>query len=481
VNPDANPDAYRDFIARKSRVVNAEPVPMADDGIAEHLFPHQRDLVGWALRRGRAAIFADCGMGKTAIQLEWARHCAEHGRVLILAPLAVGEQTVAEGARFGVAVEYAREDTGARITITNYEMLHAFNPAAFVAVVIDESSRLKDATGKQRTQIIEAFAATRWRLACTATPAPNDFTELGNHSQFLGVKSHVEMLSEYFVHDGGDTSVWRLKGHAEQEFWRWVCSWGAVVKRPSDLGHSDEGYALPELRRHDHVISVDHKTAQAAGMLFADEVRSLSDQRATRRATTADRIAKVLELTKAAPWAKKGRKTNNTPVLIWCELNTEQDAIAEALAEAGVSIVSIDGSMSNEDKIACHAEWLSGKVQAMATKMSIFGHGLNWQHCWTMIFVGVSHSFEQTYQGLRRCWRFGQTHPVDVHVIRAETEGAIVENLRRKGEDAERLAGEMVARVGAMMREEITGAKREWDIYRPSEIVMPSWLTSGAS
>jgi len=459
-------NAYDQFIARKSRTTDATPIPYGV--ISSHLFPHQRDLVSWALRRGRAAVFADTGLGKTRIQLEWALHCSKHGRVLILAPLAVAEQTVREGADIGIEVEYARRDTGARITIANYEMLHAFDPAQFIAVVLDESSILKSFDGKTRTQLIEAFANTQWKLACTATPAPNDFTELGNHAQFLGVKSHNEMLAEYFCHDGGDTQTWRLKGHAEQEFWRWVCSWGAVVKRPSDLGHDDEGFALPELRMHEIVIAVDHKLAQKAGMLFADDVRTLADQRATRRATLDERVAAVARIA----------KSTKRQVLVWCELNDEADAIEAAISGA----IQVAGSDSVDDKSSRLLGFADGKHRVMVTKASVAGFGMNWQRCSTMVFAGVSHSYEQTYQAIRRCWRFGQKRPVDVHVIRAETEGAIVENLRRKGADAEKLGESMVAHVRDMMRDEIASARREWDNYNATKrIEIPSWLTSEAS
>ncbi len=456
---------YDQFIATKSRTVDAKPVEHGE--LAEHLFPHQRDLVTWSLRRGRAAVFADTGLGKTAIELEWARHVSVHGRVLMLAPLAVAEQTVREGDRFGVEVEYARKDTGAPITIANYEMLHAFDPSAFAGIVLDESSILKSFDGKTRTLLIETFGATPWRLACTATPAPNDFTELGNHAQFLGVKSHNEMLAEYFCHDGGETQVWRLKGHAEQDFWRWVCSWGAVVKRPSDLGHDDGGFALPALRMHEVVIAVDHKAAQRAGMLFADEVRTLSDQRATRRATLDERVAAVAKI---AAGTKR-------PVLVWCELNDEADAIEAAIPGA----IQVAGADSIDDKRDRLLGFADGKYRVLVTKASVAGFGMNFQRCSTMVFAGVSHSYEQTYQAIRRCWRFGQKRPVDVHVIRAETEGAIVENLRRKGADADKLAESLLEHVRDMMRDEITSARRDWNTYNPlAAMSVPHWLTSEA-
>lgn len=456
---------YEEFLATKSRNVNAAPVPHGELG--EYLFPHQRDLVRWALRRGRAAVFASTGLGKMLVELEWARHCAVHGRVLILAPLAVSEQIVDEGERFGIAATYARDDVGKhQIVVTNYEMMHMFDPAEFVAVALDESSILKSIDGRTRTLLIESFANTPWRLASTATPAPNDHTELGNHAQFLGVKSHTEMLSEYFVHDGAETQTWRLKGHAEKEFWRWVCSWAAVVRMPSDLGHDDGAYKLPPLRLHDIVVKVDHKAAQREGMLFADDVRSLSDQRAARRATMSERIAKAAEIA-------NGTKR---PVLIWCELNAEGDALEAAIGDA----VQVAGSDSLEDKRDRLLGFAKGKYRVLITKTSVAGWGLNLQRCSTMVFLGVSYSFEGTYQAVRRCWRFGQKRAVDVHTIRAETEGPIVESLRRKEADADRLAVEMVEHVRDMMQAEIHAAHREWNPYQPSvPMVIPPWLGPG--
>lgn len=457
---------YDLFLKTKRARVDAVPVEHGD--IASHLYPHQRDLVTWALRRGRAAIFADTGLGKTPMLLEWSRHVSAHGRVLVLAPLAVAEQIVREGAKFGVASRYMREDDGdTRVVVANYEMLDRFDASRFAGVVLDESSILKAYTGKTRTQIIETFSATPWRLACTATPAPNDFTELGNHAEFLGVKSRVEMLAEYFVHDGGSTQDWRLKGHARDEFWRWVASWGAVVRKPSDLGHDDAAFDLPPMRMHEHVVPVDHSDARAAGLLFLDEARTLSDQRATRRATMGKRVDVCARLA-----------DGGDPVLVWCELNAEADAIEAAIPGA----VQVRGSDSVEDKVDRLLGFADGRYRVLVTKPSIAGFGMNWQHCAKMVFAGVSHSYEQTYQAIRRCWRFGQSRPVDVHVIRAETEGAIVSNLRRKEADAARMADSMAAHVSEILRAEISSARWEHNDYQPAvKMRVPSWLGEEAA
>lgn len=458
-----SPD-YDAFIGRKAGAHSFTGIPGAD--IAAHLFHFQADLVRWALRRGRAAIFADTGLGKTVMQVEWARHIAERGRVLILAPLAVAEQTVSEAARFGVSVSYRRDglhdDT---ITITNYELLHHFDPGAFAGIVLDESSILKSYDGATRTAIIAAFGATPFRLACTATPAPNDYTELGNHSEFLGIKTRQEMLAEFFVHDGGSTRDWRLKGHAEAVFWRWVCSWGAMVKKPSDLGHSDDGFALPPLEFHEEVIRVRHEDFHADGLLFAPTAMTLEAQRATRRATMAQRIAH------AATIAQR----HAGQCIVWCELNAEADG-AEAAIPGAVQVRGADDATSKADRLLGFAR---NEYRVLSTKPSIAGHGMNLQGCHCMVFMGASHSFESTYQAIRRCWRFGQTQPVHVYILRAENEDAIVANYRRKEADAERLSDAMVSHMRHTMRQEISSARREWIVYDPQTALQtPPWLHS---
>lgn len=454
---------YQDFIDRKSY---AEAFPGIDDeDFAEHLFPHQRDIVRWALRKGRSAVFADTGLGKTAIQIEWARHVARRGRVIILAPLAVAQQTVAEGARFGVSMAYRREDAGDLITVTNYEMMDRFDLSAFTGVVLDESSILKSFNGATRNAIIGGFHSTPYRLAATATPAPNDFTELGNHSEFLGVKTRVEMLAEYFVHDMDTTQEWRLKGHAVKSFWRWLATWGAVVRRPSDLGHEDGAYNLPPLRFHEHVIPVDNSDAHKSGLLFAVNATTLSDQRAVRRGTADARIAKAADLARG-----------DGPCIVWCEMNDESKGVADAIPDA----VEVTGSDDVDEKQAKLAMFSSGAKRVIVTKPSIAGFGLNWQHCSRMVFVGASHSYEQTYQAIRRCWRFGQTSAVEVHIIRAETEQLVIDNYRRKEAEAARLGAEMAAQVLDSVRAEVQGAStREWNPYEAHmPMTIPSWMTT---
>lgn len=454
-------DDYTTLIARKSAAQAPAGFDVAD--LAGHLYGHQRDLVRWALRRGRAALFADTGLGKGPMAIEWARHVSARGRVLMLAPLAVGQQLSREAARFGVAAPYVREDDPQlRIVIANYEMLHAFDPAAFVGIVLDESSILKAFDGKTRTRLIEAFSRTPYRLACTATPAPNDFTELGNHAEFLGIKTRAEMLAEFFYHDGGSTSDWHLKGHAVEPFWRWVATWGAVVKMPSDLGYDDGPFTLPPLRMNEHVVATPHDY-RLSGQLFASDARSLNEQRAVRRATIEARAARTAELVAA----------HDGSDVVWCELNDEQDAIAELLGDKAVSIAGAD---DDDAKIERHAAWLRGDVKTLVTKPAIFGFGLNWQHCHHQV-MGPSNSYERTYQAIRRCWRFGQKHEVIIDVVRSDRDGAIIDNFRQKEADAAKMGEQMRAHVGAAVRAEVQGLRREFNPYQPSTpMALPSWL-----
>jgi hypothetical protein len=454
---------YHDWL--RERRASAEAVGIHGAKLPPNLFPHQDRLVRWALSRGRAAIFADTGLGKTAMQVSWADAvCASSGgRVLILAPLAVAQQTVDEAAKFGVDVVYAREDSGSRIVITNYEMMDRFNPRDFVGVALDESSILKSFTGKTRNALIDSFADTTYRLACTATPSPNDHTELGNHSEFLGIKTRVEMLAEYFVHDGGSTQDWRIKGHARDSFWDWVCSWGAVVSKPSDLGFADDGYDLPPVSHETIDIDVDHEASRTDG-LFADDVRTLNDQRRLRRETMGQRVSRIAEHV----------ESHDRPAIIWCTLNAESDALRRAIEDAE----EVQGSDSPEDKARKLLGFARGEIRVLVTKPSIAGFGMNWQHCRDVYFTGPSHSYEQTYQAIRRCWRFGQTGAVTVRTCVAETERAVVANMARKVERADDMKTAMSA---AMERAKhiVLGetSEREWNDYdAQTKMEVPGWL-----
>jgi len=452
---------YAELIAAKESSLRFNGIDSAR--ISGKLFPFQRDLVRWALAKGRGALFADTGLGKTCMQIEWSRHVSKCGRVLILAPLAVAQQTVREAHDLlGVRVAYDRDDSGELITITNYEMLDRFDPAQFAGIVLDESSILKAYDGKTRNHIIGAFADTPFRLACTATPAPNDHMELGNHSEFLGVKTRVEMLAEYFCHDGGDTAVWRLKGHARLAFWRWVSSWAAMVRHPRDLGDNTEGFDLPPLEFVELDVPVDHRSALSQGRLFLDDATTLTDQRDLRRTTMQARVDLI-----ANDVASHGE-----PSIVWCELNAESDALTRAIDGA----VEVKGSDSPEVKAERLLDFAGGKIRVLVTKPSIAGFGLNWQHCRRVYFVGPSHSYEQTYQAIRRCWRFGQKRSVIVSTCVAATERHVSRNYERKRKDAETMGDAM----SAELREHglnVEGIAREWNMHNANaKTKVPSWL-----
>lgn len=454
---------YTDFISRKLRFQSGAGlnVHLRDYG----LFPHQRDLVSWALRRGRSAIFADTGLGKSRMQVAWADTVSREtgGDVLILAPLAVAEQTVEEGASIGVTVTHARDGADIRpgINITNYARLHRFDCSRFVGVVLDESSVIKHHNSKTLAMLLDAFERTPFKLCATATPAPNDWTELGTHAQFLGVRTQAEMLAEFFVHDGGDTQTWRIKGHAKHLFWRWVASWGALVRSPADLGHDASRYQLPPLEVTQHTVQGGLQAAD--GMLFALEASSLSERREARKASLAARVAECAALVNA----------DHQPWIVWCDLNDEADALRAAIPGA----VEIRGSDDDEDKEARLRDFAHGKIRVLVTKPKIAGFGLNWQHCARMAFVGVTDSFEAYYQAVRRCWRFGQTRPVHVHVFASEHEGAVVANLARKEADAKAMAESLSAETLEAVRAEVLGYAREHNEYSPaSRMAIPSFL-----
>lgn len=440
---------YNEFI--ESKKIVSLPTGIDYNTPNEKLFAFQSAIVKWALKRGRAAIFADCGLGKTAMQLTWANNI--DGNVLILAPLAVAEQTVQEGVKFGIEVNYCRAQSGVKsgINITNYEMLEHFDATQFKAVVLDESSILKSFEGATRNQIIEMFAQTPFKLACTATPAPNDHMELGNHAEFLGIMSRTEMLATFFVHDGGETSKWRLKGHAEKDFWRWVCSWAVNIRKPSDIGFSDEGYDLPELHIHHHICRVDKPSD---GFLFPVQASTLQERIVARRDSIDDRIKKAAEIISQKP---------NEQWLIWCNMNAESEGIVKAIADA----VEVKGSDKRDFKAKTMMGFTSGDVNKLSSKVSICGFGMNWQNCNNVLFLGLSDSYEQFYQALRRCWRFGQKNEVHCHIVTAETEGATLQNIKRKEEDAKKMADEMAKEMSIYTIENIKeSAQRESDVYK---------------
>lgn len=429
----------------------------------ELLFPFQRDIVQWSLSRDCAAIFADTGLGKALMQLTWAKARQEQtgGRVLILAPLAVAAQTAREAEKFGITgVAASREpgDTDAAIVITNYERLHLYQDTQWDALVLDESSILKSVDSRTRDDLTKWGASIRYRLCCTATPAPNDHTELGNHAEFLGVMTRNQMLGEFFVHDEQNVAVqhWRLKGHAHRLFWRWVAQWAIAVRRPSDLGHEDGDYLLPPLK-------VEHTWLPEArdddDRLFAVEARTLEERRHARLASTDSRVQACADLVASRP---------DEPWIVWCDYNRESEALARAIPGA----VELRGSDTAERKEQVLLDFSQGRIRILVTKPTIAGFGLNWQHCAHVAFVGLSDSYEQWYQAVRRCWRFGQTRPVRVHVFAGEGERAVIENVQRKAAEAEHMMEQIVqyladARAarehGAYERDHASGDG--WDLH----------------
>ncbi len=407
--------------------------PIPHDGLPLYLFRFQERLVAWALRKGRAAIWADTGLGKTPMQLAWASQVT--GRTLILAPLCVTHQTVAMGRTFGVTV--GRLDSDAQIQCVNYERLHEVNPARYEAVVLDESSILKALDGKTRTRLIRMFSGTPHRLCCTATPAPNDVAELANHCEFLGILTRQEMLATFFVHD---EAGWRLRGHARKTFYRWLASWGMFLRRPSDIGESDDGFDLPPLEITEQVVGSDW--SPVGGALFPD-IRGIQGRSAVRRSTADARVAAAADLILA----------HDGPWIAWCGMNREQDLLAQALH--GESVISVQGSDAASEKEARLLAFLRGDVRILISKARIVGFGLNLQCCAQMVFVGIGDSFEQYYQCLRRCWRFGQTSPVRAWIVVSDHEGAVVANVKRKEVMHARMCGEMIANMADAEMEEL--------------------------
>ena len=443
---------YGAFVA--SKLAASPSTGIEIDSLPElGLFPHQSDLTLWALRRGRAAIFADTGLGKSRMQVEWANVVCQRQGVdaIILAPLAVAEQTVAEAAAIGVEITHCRDasDVQPGINITNYERLHRFDPRRFGAVVLDESSCIKHHDSRTLQFLLDAFRVTPFKLCATATPAPNDWTELGTHAEFLGVRSRVEMLAEFFVHDGGDTQTWRLKGHARHEFWRWVATWGALVRSPADLGHDASAYNLPPLQVIEH--HVDSREA-LDGHLFAMEAQTLSERRDARRSSISERVRACADVVNG----------DRQPWIVWCDLNAEGDALRVAIPDA----VEIRGSDDPDDKESRLTRFAHGDIRVLITKPSIAGFGLNWQHCARMAFVGVTDSFEAYYQAVRRCWRFGQKCPVQVHIFASEAEGAVVANLKRKEQEAKAMSDSLSVETLAAVQENVLGAVRETNTYQ---------------
>lgn len=450
--------SYNDFIQNKAFAVKSNGIMIDTSELNPNLFEFQKDIVRWALAKGRAAIFADCGLGKTLMQLEWAEQIRRRkgGNVLIVAPLAVSAQTKQEGVKFGIKVNICASQQDVRsdtVNITNYEKLTHFIGNQFTAIILDESSILKSFNGKLRNEIITMFQKTPFKLACTATPAPNDYMELGNHSEFLGVMTRSEMLSMFFVHDGGQTSKWRLKGHAQDLFWKWVASWSAVIDNPVNLGYTDVDYTLPNLNIKQVIVDGDKPICNTL---------SLTERRDARKSSLQLRCKAAADL------------VNNSEEqwLIWCDLNSE----AELLHKLIYSSVNIQGSDKPELKTSSMLNFAEGKLKYLITKPKIAGYGMNWQNCHNMIFVGLSDSFEAYYQSIRRCWRFGQKYDVNGYIIISAKEGAVKANIERKQAENEHFKQELIKYTKEITKHELKATCRISAVYEPTQLMqLPNW------
>jgi len=439
---------YDDFIASKKKI--EVPTGHNPGDLNEHLFDFQHAIVTWAARRGRAAIFADTGLGKTLMQLSWAQEVQRHtgGKVLILAPLAVSEQTIEQGSTFGIDVSRYAGQTAGGIYITNYERIDEAFAAEWAGIVLDESSILKSHDGKTRTKIIDYAQGIPYRLSCTATPSPNDFEELGNQCEFLGVMTRTEMLATYFVNDTGDTGTWRLKGWGASKFWEWMGSWAVVLRNPSDIGFDGSAYLLPAPEYFEHVVD-----AESDGDLFAKPAQTMTERRKAQRNSIEQRCAALAALVNSQP---------DEPWLIWCHLNDE----AELLASMIPGSVNVQGSDKPETKAAQMLRFSHGELRVLISKPKICGFGMNWQHCARMAFVGLDDSFEKFYQAVRRCFRFGQKRNVHVHLFVAENEGQVLNNLKRKEQQHHEMSANMVDHMRDIMNNELKGTANVKEEYR---------------
>lgn len=426
-------------------------------------FEFQKDIVQWALRKGKAAIFSDCGSGKTEMSLDFAYqvHKKTGYNVLIIAPLAVVKQTQKEGIKFGIEVNVCRdqEDVIDGINITNYEIIDHFDSSLFGCVILDESSILKSFTSATRNELIDRFIATPYKLCCTASPSPNDHSELANHAEFLGIMSRTEMLATYFIHDGSDTSKWRLKGYGEKRFWEWVATWAVCVRNPADLGYSNEGYDLPKLNLIEHIVESETKEYELVPKL----AETLSERQEARKESIENRVEVARQLVEG----------NNDTWLVWCDYNAESSALHKAIKDS----VEIVGADSPERKAQVAMDFAEGKIKALVSKCSIYGFGMNFQTTHQMIFCGISDSFESFYQAIRRCWRYGQEHDVNVHIIISQKEKNVLDNIKRKQRQMEEMQSNMIALMKDVTMSEMKHTTRITTEYKPKEeMEIPTWI-----
>jgi hypothetical protein len=452
---------YREFLNTKAQLGGMNG--FTPQTIPDYLFDFQRNLVEWSLRKGKSAIFADCGLGKTPMQLVWAENILEHTNkpVLILTPLAVASQTVREGDKFGIQVHRSLNGQGPKsIIVSNYEKLHFFNPSDFAAVVCDESSILKSFDGVRRGAITEFMRQVPYRLLCTATAAPNDYIELGTSAEALGELGYIDMLTRFFINDQNSVSAkrnrfsageWRFKGHAEEAFWQWVCSWARAMRKPSDFGYDDGQFILPPLSETETVVKASR---HREGMLFDIPAVGFWEEREVRRRTIEERCEAA---------AHKVKNTGKSAV-IWCHLNDEADTLVKFIPDAK----QVSGADTDESKEEKFEAFRNGQLRVLVTKPKIGAFGLNWQHCDHVVYF-ISHSYEQYYQAVRRCWRFGQVMPVTIDIIRTEAEDRIMDNLKRKAKAADQMFSDLVHYMNDALN-----IKRSQEFNKSMEV--PNWL-----
>lgn len=448
---------YEDFLKSKRFVLESSGFDIDKSELNPMLYEFQKDIVRWALKKGKACIFADCGLGKTPMQLSWVHQVCTHagGMVLILAPLAVADQTKREAEKFGYTAKVVESQSEciSGINITNYEKMDKFVANEFVGVVLDESSILKSYSGKVRTAIIQNFHSVPYKLACTATPAPNDYMEIGNHSEFCGVMTRSEMLSMFFVHDGGQTSKWRLKGHATDVFWQWLATFSVFVDNPANIGYQVSGYDLPKLNINEIIVDGNEPIKESL---------TLTERREARKESLELRCKKAAKLV----------NSSNEKWLVWCDLNDESARLSELISES----VEVKGSDKSEYKSNSMLAFSDGTVKCLITKPKIAGFGMNWQNCHNMIFTGLSDSYEQYYQAVRRCWRFGQEKPVNVYIIISAKEGCVKENIERKQCDFQKMQSEMTELTKEITKKELKSTCRISTPYEPTkEMKLPDW------
>jgi len=454
---------YEEFLSKKAFKIQESGFNLDPQLEIESLFPFQKTIVKWAVKRGRAAVFADTGLGKTYMQTAWSYAISQYSgnRVLIFAPLCVAPQTVTEAEKMGVTIKYVRSMEDARemgIYITNYEMIDAFSDGLrsswFDGVVLDESSIIKNRDSKTRNKFIELCRDIPYKLSCTATPSPNDYMELGNQAEFLGVMSMAEMLAMFFIHDSGETSKWRLKGHGKTKFWEWLATWSLYIKKPSDIGFKDDGYDLPPLK----LIG-----REVVSKFTIEDNATLSGRNEARRITIDERIQECVNLV----------NSDDSQWIIWCNLNEESAKLTAAINGA----VEVKGSDSIDKKESCIEAFTNGTSRVIVTKPSITGYGLNWQHCYKMAFVGLSDSYEDLYQAIRRCYRFGQKMPVEVYLVSSNLEGAVKENIERKEDQARVMSDAMISKMREFNERNVSSLKTEKTEYLPKiQIIKPAFL-----